>query len=105
MKSWLLKMAEVIISRQRPLGVNSAAKPWLPHQSSAPLPDFAVEAIREAMPNLGRKLSGFDRDDALMTAVETRSSSPVRFARNEQMEGTLAGFTRPVRVPATPAAS
>ena len=56
------------------------------------LPDFAVEAIREAMPNLGRKLSGFDRDDALMTAVETRSSSPVRFARNEQMEGTFGGF-------------
>lgn len=56
------------------------------------LPDFAVEAIREAMPNLGRKLSGFDREDALMTAVETRSSSPVRFARNEQMEGTFGGF-------------
>ncbi len=56
------------------------------------LPYFAVEAIREAMPHLGRKLSGFDRDDALMTAVESRSSSPVRFARNEQMEGTFGGF-------------
>lgn len=56
------------------------------------LPEFAVEAIREAMPNLGRKLKGFDRDDAVMTAVETRSSSPVRFARNEQMEGTFGGL-------------
>ena len=56
------------------------------------LPDFAVEAMREAMPRLGRKLSGFDRDDAVMTAVETRSSSPVRFARNEQMEGTFGGL-------------
>ena len=56
------------------------------------LPDFAVEAMREAMPHLGRKLSGFDRDDAVMTAVETRSSSPVRFARNEQMEGTFGGL-------------
>lgn len=56
------------------------------------LPDFAVEAIREAMPNLGRKLSGFDGDNVRMTAVETRSSSPVRFARNHQMEGTFAGF-------------
>lgn len=56
------------------------------------LPPFAVESIREAMPVLGRKLEGFDRDDAVMTAVETRSSSPVRFARNEKMEGTFGGF-------------
>lgn len=56
------------------------------------LPDFAVESIREAMPHLGRKLKGFDRDDAVMTAVEARSSSPVRFARNEKMEGTFGGF-------------
>lgn len=56
------------------------------------LPDFAVESIKEAMPHLGRKLSGFDDDDAVLTAVETRSSSPVRFARNENMEGTFGGF-------------
>src|SRR5699024_4921410 len=37
------------------------------------LPDFAVESIREAVPRLGEKLKGFDRDDAVMTAVETRS--------------------------------
>lgn len=65
-------------------------------QSAAPvirsLPEFAVSAIREAMPNLGRKLSGFDRDDAVMTAVESRSSSPVRFARNTELEGTFGGF-------------
>lgn len=58
----------------------------------ASLPEFAVESIREAMPVLGRKLEGFDSDDAVMTAVETRSSSPVRFARNEHMEGTFGGF-------------
>ena len=56
------------------------------------LPDFAVESIKEAMPHLGRKLFGFDDDDAVLTAVETRSSSPVRFARNENMEGTFGGF-------------
>ena len=56
------------------------------------LPEFAVESIREAMPHLGRKLSGFDDDRAVLTAVETRSSSPVRFARNENMEGTFGGF-------------
>ncbi len=56
------------------------------------LPDFAVESIKEAMPHLGRKLAGFDDDRAVLTAVETRSSSPVRFARNENMEGTFGGF-------------
>ena len=56
------------------------------------LPAFAVESMREAMPVLGRKLEGFDDPSAVMTAVETRSSSPVRFARNEQMEGTFGGF-------------
>lgn len=53
------------------------------------LPDFAVAALREAMPHLGRKLRGFDDSAALMTAVETRSSSPVRFARNSEYEGAL----------------
>lgn len=55
------------------------------------LPEFAAQAIREAMPYLGKKLKGFDRDDAVMTAVESRSSSPVRFARDESMTGSLGG--------------
>ncbi len=53
------------------------------------LPGFATEAMREAMPHLGRKLKGFDRDDAIVTAVETRSSSPVRFKRDRNYEGCL----------------
>lgn len=57
------------------------------------LPGFAVDAIREAMPHLGRKLKGFDRDDAVITAVEARSSSPVRFARNEGLMGSIGGQT------------
>ena len=57
------------------------------------LPEFAVESIKEAMPHLGRKIKGFDSDDALMTATETRSSSPVRFDRSlETMEGSFAGL-------------
>ena len=51
------------------------------------LPDFAVAAMREAMPHLGQKLHGFDDPSALITAVETRNSSPVRFARNAEYEG------------------
>ena len=54
------------------------------------LPDFAIAAMREAMPHLGRKLHGFDGPDAMMTAVETRSSSPVRFVRNAAYEGACS---------------
>ncbi len=56
------------------------------------IPDFAVEAIREAMPHLGRKLKGFDADEAVLTAVESRSSSPVRIERGEDMESSIAGL-------------
>ena len=54
------------------------------------LPDFAIAAMREAMPHLGRKLHGFDDPDAVVTAVETRSSSPVRFVRNAAYEGACS---------------
>lgn len=53
------------------------------------LPDFAMAAFREAMPELGKKLKGFDSEEAVVTAVESRSSSPVRFARGETLEGEL----------------
>jgi uncharacterized protein len=47
------------------------------------LPDYAIEAIREAMPAFDRKLKGFGRPDAIFTGVETRTSSPVRVRRND----------------------
>lgn len=56
------------------------------------IPEFAVQSIREAMPNFGRKLSGFDSDEAVMTAVESRSSSPVRIERNDEMESSVRGI-------------
>lgn len=56
------------------------------------LPDFVPEAFLEAMPHFGKTLKGFDRDDAVMTAVETRSSSPVRFQRGPDLQGTVRGF-------------
>ena len=61
------------------------------------LPNFAVAALREAMPHLGRKLHGFDNPDAMVTAVETRSSSPVRFARNADYEGTCSAVAGTAR--------
>ncbi|MGN0702711.1 MAG: NAD(P)/FAD-dependent oxidoreductase [Lentihominibacter sp.] len=56
------------------------------------LPAFAWESICEAMPILGRKLEGFDREDAVLTGVETRSSSPLRVIRDENMETSVRGI-------------
>lgn len=56
------------------------------------LPEFASKAMLEAIPVLGRKLKGFDNDNAVMKAVETRSSSPVRILRDSQYEGSIRGI-------------
>jgi uncharacterized FAD-dependent dehydrogenase len=53
-----------------------------PTDLSRCLPDFAVEAIREALPAFGRQIKGFDMEDAVMTGVETRTSSPIRITRD-----------------------
>ena len=58
----------------------------------ASLPDFAAEAIREAVPGFARKIRGYDDPDAVVTAVETRSSSPVRILRNEDGESNVRGI-------------
>ena len=62
-------------------------------QISGCLPDFIEDSIREAMPVFGRKIKGFDKDDAVIYAIESRSSSPVRLARNESYEGSLGEKT------------
>jgi uncharacterized FAD-dependent dehydrogenase len=53
-----------------------------PTDLSRCLPDFVVHAIREALPAFGRQIRGFDMDDAVMTGVETRTSSPLRITRD-----------------------
>ena len=46
------------------------------------LPDYAVAAIREALPGFDRQIKGFALADAVMTGVETRTSSPIRIPRD-----------------------
>ena len=46
------------------------------------LPGYAIDAIREALPAFGKQIRGFDRHDAVLTGIETRTSSPVRIKRN-----------------------
>lgn len=55
---------------------------------AAALPGYAIDAIREALPAFGRKIKGFDRADAVLTGVETRTSSPLRMPRGEDLQST-----------------
>jgi uncharacterized FAD-dependent dehydrogenase len=52
------------------------------------LPDYAIAAIREALPVFGRKIKGFDMADALLTGVETRTSSPLKMPRREDLQSS-----------------
>ena len=52
------------------------------------LPGYAIEAIREALPVFGRKIKGFDMADAVLTGVETRTSSPLKLPRGEDLQST-----------------
>ncbi len=50
------------------------------------LPDYAIAAIREALPAFERQIKGFAMDDALLTGVETRTSSPLRITRGNDFQ-------------------
>ncbi|MEM6255317.1 MAG: NAD(P)/FAD-dependent oxidoreductase [Cyanobacteria bacterium P01_D01_bin.156] len=53
---------------------------------SPSLPDYAIEAIREALPVFDKKIKGFAMEDAVLTGVETRTSSPIRIKRGEDFQ-------------------
>ena len=63
-----------------------------PADISRCLPDFVTGALREALPLLGKKLAPFFMEDALLTAPETRSSSPVRILRNARGVSNIDGI-------------
>jgi uncharacterized FAD-dependent dehydrogenase len=50
------------------------------------LPDYAIDAIREALPAFERQIAGFAMPDALLTGVETRTSSPLRITRGRDFQ-------------------
>jgi uncharacterized FAD-dependent dehydrogenase len=50
------------------------------------LPSYAIEAIREALPAFDKQIKGFAMQDAVLTGVETRTSSPIRIKRNEHYQ-------------------
>ncbi|WP_166358804.1 NAD(P)/FAD-dependent oxidoreductase [Pseudomonas akapageensis] len=50
------------------------------------LPDYAIQAIREALPAFDKQIRGFGQHDAVLTGIETRTSSPLRITRDETLQ-------------------
>ena len=59
---------------------------------SAILPDYVVQTMRSAIVEMDKKLHGFAAYDAVLTGVETRSSSPIRILRDEHFESNIKGL-------------
>ncbi|MFA6801654.1 MAG: hypothetical protein WCR19_06060 [Acholeplasmataceae bacterium] len=56
------------------------------------LPKYVTDTMKEALQSFNRKINGFAMDDAVLTGVETRSSSPIRILRNENHESNIKGI-------------
>ena len=69
--------------------VQPSYKPGVKLGDLAPsLPAYAIEAMREALPAFGKKIKGFDMAEAVLTGVETRTSSPIKMPRGEDLQCT-----------------
>lgn len=55
-------------------------------------PNYIIEALIEGIDYFGKKIDGFSNDDVVLSAVETRTSSPVRIVRNDNFETNIAGL-------------
>ncbi|MFZ4480866.1 MAG: NAD(P)/FAD-dependent oxidoreductase [Rhodoferax sp.] len=70
-------------------GVEPSYKPGvLLGDLRAALPAYATDAMREALPAFARKIKGFDMPDAVLTGVETRTSSPLKMPRGEDLQSS-----------------
>lgn len=64
----------------------------IPTDLSLVLPPFILDSIKKALPVFGKQIKGFDSYDAILTAPETRSSSPVRIVRDENFVSNICGI-------------
>ncbi len=74
-------LGSVLPSYQPGVRMTDLAEP-----GNASLPDYAIAAIREALPAFERQIKGFAMADAVLTGVETRTSSPLRITRGEDFQ-------------------
>ena len=51
-----------------------------------------TNSIKEAIKNFGKKIDGFDNDDTIIAAIESRTSSPVRIIRDENLQSNVLGI-------------
>lgn len=56
------------------------------------LPDFVGDAIAESIPAFDRKIAGYGREDAVISGVESRTSSPIRILRDESLQSSVQGL-------------
>ena len=78
---------------QGPGAVLPTYRPGVTWTSLVPcLPDYVTGTLAGALPLLDRKLRGFASPDAVLTGVETRSSSPVRILRDDRLQSPLRGL-------------
>lgn len=56
------------------------------------LPDYVARSLRQALPLMDNKIKGFAHPDAVLTAIETRSSSPVRVLRDDKCQSNIKGI-------------
>jgi uncharacterized FAD-dependent dehydrogenase len=56
------------------------------------IPGYVAAAIKQAVPEFDRRIRGFSRPDAVLTGVESRTSSPLRILRNEGFEASVGGL-------------
>lgn len=74
-------------------GVKATYRPGITLTSlDSCLPSFALSSLKEAIPLFAKKIKGFDNPEAILTGVETRSSSVVRIERDESLESNIKGI-------------
>ena len=56
------------------------------------LPDYVIEALKEAIPVFDKKIHGYANGSCVLSAIESRTSSPVRIPRNEEGESNIIGL-------------
>ncbi len=75
------------------LSVKPTYKPGVkPSHLAQCLPPFVFKSLQDALPQFGKKIQGFDHAESLLTAIESRSSSPVRIKRGDDFQSNITGI-------------